>query len=172
MKPDLDRSYSSCNSNLRKREDIKKPAPLQFDDIDADDNINPLISFQAEEQQSRGKSEHMETNASEHRTKQRSQRVYLKDHNGNRLTMFNSSDDMTFEEKQKEAKKSQRKSMDLSHNQKIINSASRLRLPMGGSKLDNNDSDNDSFHLNKSMEIKKRSRNKNNKPVISTQSKT
>ena len=49
MKPDLDRSYSSCNSNLRKREDIKKPAPLQFDDIDAEDHINPLISFQAED---------------------------------------------------------------------------------------------------------------------------
>lgn len=45
MKPDLDRSYSSCNSALRRREDSKKPAPLQFDDIDTDDNLNPLISF-------------------------------------------------------------------------------------------------------------------------------
>lgn len=51
MKADLDRSYSSCNSALRKQDIIKKPQPLQFDDIDGDncDNINPIISFQAEE---------------------------------------------------------------------------------------------------------------------------
>jgi hypothetical protein len=62
--------------------------------------------------------------------------------------------------------------MDFSHNQKIINSASRLKAPTASSKLDNIDSDDDGLFLNKSMEIKKRSRNKNNKAVISTQSKT
>jgi hypothetical protein len=45
----LDHSYSSCNSGIRKREDGKKPEPLQFDDIDNDDHINPLMSFQAED---------------------------------------------------------------------------------------------------------------------------
>lgn len=104
MKPDLDRSYSSCNSALRRREDSKKPAPLQFDDIETeenicfgylkthhcnDDNLNPMISFQAEDQ-SQGKTDPAEAyGASEQRPKQKSRRVYLKDQTGGRNTMFN-----------------------------------------------------------------------------------
>lgn len=44
MKVELDRSYSSCNSHLRKQEVIKKPSPLKFDDDNCED-INPIVSF-------------------------------------------------------------------------------------------------------------------------------
>lgn len=65
---------------------------------------------------------------------------------------------MAFEEEQKEQKKS-RKSMDFSNNKKIMNSASRLKAPTPNIDSD----DGDGLFLNKSVEIKKRSRNKNSK---------
>ena len=61
--------------------------------------------------------------------------------------------------------------MDFSSNRKIINSASRVKGPTPTSKLEKM-GDDDGLFLNKSMEIKKRSRNKNNKAAIYEQSRT
>lgn len=75
------------------------------------------------------------------------------------MSVFNSSVDMAFEDEQKDSKKSQRKSMDFGNNKKIVNSASRLKAPTPNIDSD----DGDGLFLNKSVEIKKRSRNKNSK---------
>lgn len=61
--------------------------------------------------------------------------------------------------------------MDFGSSRKIINSASRVKAPTPSSKLEKMGGSDELF-LNKSMEIKKRSRNKNSKAAAFTHSRT
>lgn len=57
----------------------------------------------------------------------------------------------------------ERKSLDYCNSKKLINSAKRLKAPTPQLKFENIEQDDDTFFLNKSVEIKQRSRNKTNK---------
>ena len=85
--------------------------------------------------------------------------------------MYNSAAETALDERPAAESKGQRKSMDFSSSRKIINSASRVKAPTPSSKLEKM-GDGEELFLNKSMEIKKRSRNKNSKVAAFTQSRT
>lgn len=169
MKADLDRSMSSSNSNLRKPEQVKKPKPIHFDDIDDVncEDINPIVSFQAEENNNQ-KYDQVENTPGfpEGNPTHKTQQMFSEQ--SGRKIVFDASEEMVFE-----SDTSERKSLDICNNKRIAYSGKRLKTPTPQQSLDHQG--DDEFFLNKSVEIKQRSRNKPQRlsyPNRSNQNKT
>ena len=116
----MDKSYSSTNSALRKQE-IKKPQPIQFEDEDGVncEDINPIISFQAEDQPTQ-KCDQVENTPAfpEGKPVHKTQQMFSE--NFGQKIMFDASEDMVFE-----SDASDRKSVEFCNNRNVNKSGKR-----------------------------------------------